>query len=97
MTIQEAIDAISGAEIRSSTVPVRKLQRAILTIMSAAKRASLYDAKLVEGKLVEIPDCNECAFNGGIAYWHQCEKCLGEASNNFLPIIKIKEEEPCQK
>lgn len=33
---------------------------------------------------VVIPNCRECAFDSGIAYWHQCEKCLGQATNNFL-------------
>ena len=33
---------------------------------------------------VEIPDCKKCAFNEGIAYWHQCERCIGQATNNFV-------------
>lgn len=38
---------------------------------------------------VEIPNCNECAFNDGIAYWHQCESCLGQARNNFVSISEV--------
>ena len=38
---------------------------------------------------VEIPDCNKCAFNEGIAHWHQCENCLGQARNNFVSISEV--------
>lgn len=41
---------------------------------------------------VEIPDCSKCAYNAGIAYWHQCENCLGQARNNFLSISEINHE-----
>jgi hypothetical protein len=40
-------------------------------------------AALMLEKSVEIPDCKKCAFNYTIA-WHQCERCLGEATNNFV-------------
>ena len=68
----------------SLNTPIRKLQVAVVTLMSAARRATIYDKKLIEGKMVEIPDCKKCAYNDGIAYWHQCEGCLGSARNNFL-------------
>lgn len=84
MTVKEAIEAINGAEIMSLNTPIRKLQLAVVTLISAAKRASIYDEKLIEGKMVEIPDCKKCVYNDGIAYWHQCEHCLGEARNNFV-------------
>lgn len=41
---------------------------------------------------VEIPDCKKCAFNDGLAYWHQCEGCLGEATNNFVSISEVNRE-----
>lgn len=88
MTIKEAIEAINGAEIMSLNTPIRKLQLAVVTLISAAKRASIYDKKLEEGKMVEIPDCKKCAFNYTIA-WHQCENCLGEARNNFVAISEV--------
>lgn len=34
------------------------------------------------------PDCEKCAFNEGIAYWHQCEHCIGQATNNFVPKVE---------
>ena len=40
---------------------------------------------------IEIPDCNKCAFNEGIAHWHQCENCLGQARNNFVPISEVSD------
>lgn len=92
MTIKEAIEAVNGAEIMSLNTPIRKLQLAVVTLISAAKRASIYDKKLEEGKMVEIPDCTKCAFSQGIAYWHQCEKCLGEAKNNFVSISEVDHE-----
>lgn len=53
---------------------------------------ALYDFIEKFKKLVEIPDCTKCAFNQGIAYWHQCEKCLGEAKNNFVSITEVNHE-----
>lgn len=50
----------------------------------------LYALTLAKGLLTqmpdptEIPDCQKCAFNEGIAYWHQCERCIGQATNNFV-------------
>lgn len=41
---------------------------------------------------VEIPNCDKCAFNNGIAYWHQCERCLGNARNNFVSISEVNED-----
>lgn len=38
---------------------------------------------------VEIPDCNKCAFDEGIAHWYQCENCLGQARNNFVSISEV--------
>lgn len=83
MTVKEAIEAISGAEIASRSTPIRKLQLALVTLISAAKRATIYDNKLADGKMVEIPDCKKCFWEEQIA-WHQCEQCLGGAKNNFL-------------
>ena len=42
---------------------------------------------------VEIPDCNKCAFNDGIAYWHKCENCLGAATNNFVTISEVNKDD----
>lgn len=38
---------------------------------------------------VEILDCEKCAFNDGIAYWHQCAHCIGQATNNFVSKEEI--------
>lgn len=46
-------------------------------------------AKMPTVNAVEIPDCKKCAFNEGIAYWHQCERCIGQATNNFLAKEEI--------
>lgn len=51
---------------------------------------SLADVPIVDA--VEIPDCNKCAFKEGIAYWHQCENCLGEARNNFVSILEVNKD-----
>ena len=54
-----------------------------------------YAMSLVRGLLtqtpdaVEIPNCQKCAFNYTIA-WHQCEHCLGEAVNNFVPKEEVQ-------
>lgn len=37
---------------------------------------------------VEIPDCKKCIFNYTLA-WHQCERCFGEATNNFVPKEEV--------
>ena len=42
---------------------------------------------------VEIPDCKKCAYNDGLAYWHQCEGCLGAARNNFLSKEELAKKE----
>lgn len=45
--------------------------------------------KIDEGKLVEVPDCNKCYYNGKITHCGQCEHCIGNTyrNNNFLRII----------
>lgn len=91
MTIKEALETINGATITSTNVPIRKLQSAILTLMTAAKRAERYDKELAEGTMVAVPDCKKCAYNYGL-YWHQCEHCIGEARNNFLSKEEVDHE-----
>lgn len=39
---------------------------------------------------VEIPDCKKCIYYEGIANWHQCENCIGQARNNFLAISEVR-------
>lgn len=91
MTVKEAIEAINGAEIMSLNTPIRKLQLAVMTLISAAKRATIYDNELADGKMVEIPDCKKCFWNEQIA-WHQCEQCFGGARNNFLAQEEVHHE-----
>lgn len=53
MTIKQALDTINGAEIMSLSVPIRKLQSAVLTLMSAAKRCEIYDKQIDSGELIK--------------------------------------------
>ncbi len=74
----------------------------LLEITVAGKPARWNDAKhsvlrviAEQGDVdaVEIPDCKKCAFNDGIAYWHQCEGCIGNSRNNFVPATEVKKDE----
>lgn len=47
MTIREAINLFSGARVTHPTVPVMKLQRALLVILSAARREAERQEKWV--------------------------------------------------
>ncbi len=61
MTTKEAFDVINGAEIMALNVPIRKLQLAIVSLMTAAKRAMRYDKQIIDGELVEVVHCKDCA------------------------------------
>jgi hypothetical protein len=78
-----------------------KIERVFRKLVSNQSRPELAAALSYVGDLVieaptvdafEIPDCKKCAFNYTIA-WHQCEHCLGEAVNNFVPIEEVKHGE----
>ena len=58
----------------------------ITTAITEIENAPTVDA-------VEIPDCKKCAFNNGIAYWHQCEGCFGNARNNFVSLEEVMKNE----
>lgn len=49
MTIREALEIFSGANVTHPTVPPRKLQRALIVILSAARReADRQDKEITE-------------------------------------------------
>lgn len=79
MTIKEAIEAINGAEIMSLNTPIRKLQSAVLTLMSAAKRASIYDKKLFDGEMIELAHGHwkKSIDDLGIDRGWVCSRCKG--------------------
>ena len=62
--------------------PMKAFGHDAIVILAEIEYAPTIDA-------VEIPDCKKCAFNEGIAYWHQCEHCIGHATNNFLAKEEI--------
>ena len=92
MKIHEAIKIINRAEIMSLNTPIQELQSAVQTVMRAAMRAAVYDKHIMDANskdIVSVPDCEKCAFNEGIAHWHQCEHCIGQATNNFVPKEEV--------
>ena len=95
MTIHEAIKTINKAEIMSLNTPIQELQSAVQTVMRAAMRAATYDKHIMDVNskdIVSVPYCEKCAYNEGIAYWHQCEHCIGNATNNFVAITEVNRE-----
>ena len=84
MTIKEALETINGAEIMSLNVPLRKLQSAIITLMTAAKRAERYDKELAEGTMVKVPDCEKCIYNERVPRWDVCADCIANKSDRFV-------------
>lgn len=49
MTIREALEIFSGANVTHPTVPLRKLQRALIVILTAARReADRQDKEITE-------------------------------------------------
>ena len=82
MTIKQALETINGAEIMSINIPIRKLQSAVLSLMSAAKRCMKYDEDFRNGELERVVRCCDCVSckvildNVGAGCWH-CKKRYG--------------------
>ena len=89
MTIKQALETINGAEIMSLSVPIRKLQSAILTLMSAAKRCAIYDRQVDSGELVRVIRCKDCAHNG----LFDCPLCYIEKQT--LQFIEVSPDFYC--
>lgn len=60
MTTKQALETINGAEIMSLNTPIRKLQAAVLALMSAAKRCMSYDEQFFNGELEKVVHCCDC-------------------------------------
>ena len=60
MTIKQALETINGAEIMSLNTPIRKLQMAVVALMSAAKRCMSYDEQFFNGELEKVIHCCDC-------------------------------------
>lgn len=60
MTTKQALETINGAEIMSLNTPIRKLQAAVLSLMSAAKRCMKYDEDFFNGELERVVHCCDC-------------------------------------
>ena len=94
MTTKEAFKIVHGAEISATNVPIRKLQSALLVILTAANRAMKYDKHFMDENsvdMVAVPDCSKCYYNGEIAHWDQCDHCIGNTyqTNNFVAKEEI--------
>lgn len=89
MTIKQALETINGAEIMSLSVPIRKLQSAILTLMSAAKRCMKYDEQIDKDELVKVIRCKDCAHNG----LFDCPLCYIEKQT--LQFIEVSPDFYC--
>lgn len=89
MTTQQALDTINGAEIMSLNVPIRKLQSAVLALMSAARRCLRYDKQVDEGELVRVIRCKDCAHNG----LFDCPLCYIEKQT--LQFIEVSPDFYC--
>ena len=60
MTTKQALETINGAEIMSINTPIRKLQAAVLSLMSAARRCMKYDEEFFKGELERVVHCCDC-------------------------------------
>ena len=63
MTIKQALETFNGAEIMSTNVPIRKLQAALVALVSAAKRCMKFDKQFFDGDLVEVGNCEGCIYS----------------------------------
>ena len=48
------------------------------------------DYLLANGVMVK-PVCAECVFDDGLN-WHQCEVCIGDKSNKFVPLADFSND-----
>ena len=91
MTTQQALDTINGAEIMSLNVPIRKLQSAVVALLSAARRCLKYDKQLVDGELAQVVRCKDCAHMG----LFDCPLCYIE--KHTLQFIEVSPDFYCAK
>lgn len=47
--------------------------------------------QLLANDVIVKPICSECVFDDGLN-WHQCELCIGDKSNKFVPLADFSND-----